>query len=109
MTYVNSSCFALLLLPILIRHVATSDGASQAFFRKRGEPVKYTPLPEGDSNVFRGRTDEEESAVRNGYITDASEPSGSGVDTPATDIESGLDIRETAWLSFEFSMIWVRS
>lgn len=114
MTYVNSTFFAVLLVPLLIRYIIASSGAWRSIFYKQERPVKYEPLAERDQDASGGHNSEAESALPNGHITDAPVPSRSSDaskprgDLSVTSSNDRLDIRETAWLSFEFSMIWVR-
>lgn len=68
---------------------------------------------DGDGNIFGRKSNEEESAIHKGIRTDPSESSSSSDttspvgDIPTRAVEDKLGNRETAWLSLEFSILWV--
>lgn len=114
-TYVNSSFFAFLLVPLLIRYLLTSNGPWQAIFHNREEFVGYAPLVDGSDHVSGARRSHDEPLMRNGYATGAPEDGSPRFSTrlrkenARTSVEDRLDFRETAWLSLEFSILWVTS
>lgn len=114
MTYVNSLFFAPLLLPYLVRYLLNSGGSWSVPFRKRKEPFKYAPVADDERNETQGSEDCNGSTVENGHIVDESD--GNNLkDTRSTGnvdkvpAEAKINVRKTASLSFEFSILWVRT
>lgn len=106
MTYVNSCFFTPLLLPCFLKYFLETRGAWSNAFHKREETFEYAPLADGERN--------ESSGAENGhdiYVFDGDNfkdtRSTENLDKIAT--ESKITVRETAWLSFEFSFLWVSS
>ncbi|KAI4166931.1 MAG: hypothetical protein LQ343_007634 [Gyalolechia ehrenbergii] len=110
-TYVNSLFFAPLLLPYLVRYLLNSGGSWSVPFRKRKEPFKYAPVADDERNETQGSEDCNGSTVENGHIVDESD--GNNLkDTRSTGnvdkvpAEAKINVRKTASLSFEFSILW---
>lgn len=102
-------------MPLLIRFLLTSNGPWQAMFHKREEFFEYAPLVDGSGHVSGARRSHDEPLMRNGYATGAPEGGSPRTSTrlreenARTSVEDRLDFRETAWLSLEFSILWVTS
>ncbi|KAL9006788.1 MAG: hypothetical protein Q9188_000475 [Gyalolechia gomerana] len=94
--------------PIDIHLDRESDGFP---FRKRKEPFKYAPVADDERNETQGSEDCNGSTVENGHIVDESDgnklkdtrSTGNVDKVPA---EAKINVRKTASLSFEFSILW---
>ncbi|KAL8735962.1 MAG: hypothetical protein Q9166_000524 [cf. Caloplaca sp. 2 TL-2023] len=111
-TYVNSSFFAVLLLPVLLQRLLDSNGIWRNYIRQRRKGTKYALLAEDERNTLV-KTDNEDAAAENtGHIDGGSEPhifmdgirTSQSVETKV--VEDRLTIRDTARLSLEFSILW---
>ncbi|KAL8785506.1 MAG: hypothetical protein Q9213_003332 [Squamulea squamosa] len=111
-TYVNSSFFAILLVPVLLQRLLSSNGIWRHLLRQRQKDTKYALLAEDERNTLV-KVDSKDARVADGdYVNegpDANHPTentgtSEGVVTAA--IAERLTIRDTAWLSLEFSMLW---
>ena len=113
MTYVNSSFFAILLLPVLLQRLLHPGRLWRYFARQRQKDTNYAPLAEDEGNTVIKSDGEDGYTAEGGDVNDASMPEpmrGSTGFTGAAGIEAPgdkLSIRDTAWLSFEFSILWV--
>lgn len=115
MTYVNSSFFAVLLLPVLLQRLLGSNGIWRHLIRQRRKHAKYAPLAEDERNPVV-KTDSEDGRLadsdhfddepNSNILTDNTRvPESMGMEA----VEERLSIRETAHLSLEFSILWVNS
>ncbi|KAI4279294.1 MAG: hypothetical protein LQ337_000325 [Flavoplaca oasis] len=111
-TYVNSSFFAILLLPVLLQRLWPPGGLWRHLTRQRQKNTKYAPLAEDEQNIVIKPDGEDGYAADGGGTNDEFMPEnmrGSTGFTQAAGIGASgdrLSIRDTAWLSFEFSILW---
>ncbi|KAL9606820.1 MAG: hypothetical protein Q9179_000028 [Wetmoreana sp. 5 TL-2023] len=112
-TYINSSFFAILLVPVLVKRAVFPDGIWRAVLQREKGGIKYTPLVEGEqATSFKG-VNGDDGMINNGYINERPDPDVVDDGTRSPDSMSTMspkdimDVRETAWLSFEFSILWV--
>ncbi|KAL8760216.1 MAG: hypothetical protein Q9199_000239 [Rusavskia elegans] len=113
MTYINSSFFAVLLLPVLLQRLLGPNGLWRHLLRQRRKDTKYALLAEDEHNAVIKTHSEDGCVADSGDVNDAAVsdhtrgstglPVGAGIET----VEDRLGIRDTAWLSFEFSILWV--
>ncbi|KAL8914244.1 MAG: hypothetical protein Q9171_001115 [Xanthocarpia ochracea] len=111
-TYVNSSFFAVLLLPVLIQRLLSSNGIWRHLIRQRRKHTKYAPLAEDEQNPVV-KTDSEDGRIADSDHFDDEPNSHSLTDNTRVPesmgmeaVEERLSIRETAHLSLEFSILW---
>ncbi|KAL8722946.1 MAG: hypothetical protein Q9225_000638 [Loekoesia sp. 1 TL-2023] len=111
-TYVNSSFFASLLVPYLAKYLFKSGGIWQAAFHERNKSFQYALLADGEGNDTGSASGNNRLAVENGHIDNVSGSNSLKDSMTSTEnvgvasTEDKLNIRETAWLSFEFSILW---
>ncbi|KAL8658151.1 MAG: hypothetical protein Q9226_001234 [Calogaya cf. arnoldii] len=112
-TYINSSFFTALLLPVLLQRLLGPNGRWRHLVPRRQTDAKYALLAE-DERITVVKTGGEEGRIADcGIVNDGSIPNNQkettglpeGADVEA--VEDRLSIRDTAWLSFEFSVLWV--
>ena len=113
-TYVNTSFFSISLVVILVGRLYASNESITKTWRGKKESSGYTPItseeepavlkPDEYDEVLRGRI----SGSSRGLF--GSQAAGSEALGPARPegTEGALDVRETAKLSLEFCMLWVR-
>lgn len=113
MTYINSSFFAVLLLPVLLQRLLGPNGLWRHPIRHRSKDTKYALLAEEERNTVVETHSEDGRLADSGNLNDGSVSDhlrgGTGLpEGPAMEnVEDKLSIRDTAWLSFEFSILWV--
>ncbi|KAL8999334.1 MAG: hypothetical protein Q9169_001760 [Polycauliona sp. 2 TL-2023] len=111
-TYVNSSFFAVLLLPVLLQRLVDSTGLWRHVFQQRRKDTKYALLAEDERNLVVKSDGEDGRIADGGDTNDGSGPDNPGGSTGLTEatgteaVVGRLSIRDTAWLSFEFSILW---
>lgn len=113
-TYINTSFFSVSLVVILIRRLYATNGSINRVWRGSNESSSYTPItseeepaylkPDGHDEFLRGRNSGSGRGLFGGQVagSEASEPAH------RDGTEAALDVRETAKLSLEFCMLWVR-
>lgn len=110
-TYINSSFFSVLLLLVGARRLRASGGSIRGAIRGQGPATLYLPISEVEDEQAPLKPDNEEGngtssqSPQNRLLIE--EPLNMSGTIDGT-IEGRLDIRETAWLSFEFCILWVR-
>lgn len=111
MTYVNSSFFSVLLLLVGLRRLWESGGSIQGAIRGGSQSTGYSPISVDDGEQTLLKPDNVEGndassrSPRSRLLIE--EPlSNSG--TSEGTFERRISVRETAWLSFEFCILWVR-
>ncbi|KAL9101154.1 MAG: hypothetical protein Q9163_003556 [Psora crenata] len=106
LTYVNSSFFSSFLLLVAARRLWASSGSIRGAVKGQDRSIAYQPLTDQEEQhtAKPDGADSETSSrsPRNRLVVDDSMTS-SGSDGGAAD---RLNIRETAWLSFEFCLLW---
>lgn len=113
-TYVNTSFFSISLFVILIRRLYASKGSTSRTWRGRKVSSTYTPITSAEDPADL-KPDEYDEPLRGGYPGSSRGLFGSQAPecealAPARPkgAEGALDVRETAKLSLEFCMLWVR-
>ena len=112
MTYINSSFFSVLLLPVAARRLWASGGSIRGAIRGSKPITLYAPLAEGEDDARPLKLVDEEDlppaigSPRSRLLVE--EPIASSTSTVGPAIDR-LDTRQTAWLSFEFCILWVRN
>ncbi|CAO1599136.1 hypothetical protein XANCAGTX0491_002878 [Xanthoria calcicola] len=111
-TYINSSFFAVLLLPVLLQRLLGPNGLWRHLIRHRSKDTKYALLAEDERNTVVKTHSEDDRLADSGNLNDGSVsdhmrggtglPEGPGMEN----VEDKLSICDTAWLSFEFSILW---
>lgn len=113
-TYINTSAFAISLLPVFIK-IAHEQGFAHIkanayeYWRGKGALPQYQRAPTEDNGSFKAQDDEdnlEGSMYSSSHLlmSDHTGPmSGNGA---LGDVEGVLSVRETAKLSLEFCMLW---
>ncbi|CAL8574547.1 hypothetical protein XPA_000503 [Xanthoria parietina] len=111
-TYINSSFFAVLLLPVLLQRLLGPNSLWRHLIRHRSKDTKYALLAEDERNTVVKTHSEDGRLADSGNLNDGSVsdhmrggiglPEGPGIEN----VEEKLSIRDTAWLSFEFSILW---
>lgn len=115
MTYVNSTFFTILLPPFLLQRLLDSNGTWRHLLRRRPTETKYALLVETESNTSTKVGGDDNSAVLDGHINDGPNTNDGTDNTGPIEravvkaVEDRLTIRDTAWLSLEFSILWVRN
>lgn len=113
MTYINSSFFAVLLLPVLLQRLLGPDGLWRHLIRQRRKDTKYALLAEDEHNTVIKTHSEDGCIADSGDVNDNAnsdhirESTGLPVGASIETVEDRLSIRDTSWLSFEFSILWV--
>ncbi|KAK3308849.1 uncharacterized protein B0T15DRAFT_491401 [Chaetomium strumarium] len=105
LVYVNTSCFAVSLIPITIRYAmqnGTDPLVAGALAMWRGRRFGLVPLKTRDDEAEEGSRDEDAAAGERLLVDD--EGSLEALDSPRKEEKLGLG--ETARLSLEFSMLW---
>ncbi|KAK4238888.1 hypothetical protein C8A03DRAFT_33077 [Achaetomium macrosporum] len=105
LVYVNTSCFAVSLIPITIRYAmehGTDSLMAAALAMWRGRRFGLVPLKTRDEEGVEEGRDEDAAAGERLLVDD--EGSLEVLDPPRKEEKLGLG--ETARLSFEFSMLW---
>ncbi|KAL8683770.1 MAG: hypothetical protein Q9186_000256 [Xanthomendoza sp. 1 TL-2023] len=111
-TYVNSTFFILLLLPVLLQRLLDAKGSWRHLIRKGHKETKYALLAEDEQNTSAKADSEGDPIVYNGHMNGGSSPNNGMASTGPTEgaavkgAEDRLTIRDTAWLSLEFSILW---
>lgn len=99
LVYVNTSIFALSLIPMIIKYVMRHGIAgAQSRFLEIWRETQHSPLKTMDDAT-------EEDAVAAERLLVDDEGSLEAFDLPPKD-EEKLSLRETAWLSLEFCALW---
>ncbi|KAL8694487.1 MAG: hypothetical protein Q9218_000900 [Villophora microphyllina] len=111
-TYINSCFFALVLLPVLLRRFLEFYHNRHDRIPQKHRNIKYALLVESERSSSI-RPDNGDVLLNNDALahneSDLSEIPNQRVHSGDKDtIHSGdrLNLRETAWLSFEFSILW---
>ena len=105
----NSSFFSVLLVLVAAKRLWASGGSLQGAIHDQGQTTLYSPVSEGEHEAFVKPDDELEAhgtdrSQRNLlFLEDSINRTGSLEEI----VETRLNIRETAWLSFEFCILWV--
>ncbi|KAL8739153.1 MAG: hypothetical protein Q9181_000182 [Wetmoreana brouardii] len=105
-TYVNSSFFAFLLAPVLVKRAVFPDGNWRAVFQREQEGIEYAPLVEGGRVTSFKRDSGDEAITDDGHINERPDTDEINDETRSLGSMSTMDFRETAWLSLEFSILW---
>ncbi|KAL8768922.1 MAG: hypothetical protein Q9209_004977 [Squamulea sp. 1 TL-2023] len=111
-TYVNSSFFAILLVPVLLQRLLSSNGIRRHLLRQRQKDTKYVLLAEDERNTLVKTVSKDARVADGDYVNDGSnanyptENTGTSKGVVLEAIVEKLTIRDTAWLSLEFSMLW---
>lgn len=100
-TYVNSSFFTLFLVPVVVKRLWASGGSIKGALRDEGTAADYTPIV-GDEELAKPDEEAVSQQSRQLLVDDTLVNSGLTKET-ATD---RLNLRDTAWLSFEFCILW---
>ena len=100
-TYVNSSFFVLFLVFNAARRLWISGGSIQRAFRHEHTPPEYAPINEDEEMT---KPDEEDAAQQASQLSVDDHLAASGLAKEST--LDRLTLRETAWLSFEFCILW---
>ncbi|KAL6721573.1 hypothetical protein ACLMJK_000677 [Lecanora helva] len=110
-TYVNSSFFSTLLILVFIKRLWASGGSMQEAVQGQDQSALYVPVPEEEREALVKSDDQGEARAEIGSPRSRlliEEPvSTSAVTEQAA--ETRLTIRETAWLSLEFCILWVNT
>ncbi|KAL8972730.1 MAG: hypothetical protein Q9183_000381 [Haloplaca sp. 2 TL-2023] len=112
-TYVNSSFFTLILIPAVIKHFLFPGGTWRSVFLRQKIAASYARLDEGEHETFpvkntRGGASEDDqdrslnSSSPNAHFAGT----GPSVGPTCAPGQGAMNIREIAWLSFEFSILW---
>lgn len=108
-TYVNSSFFSVLLILVGVKRLWASGGSIEGAIRGRGQSTLYAPIAEDEHESHAKPNDDE--GMRGGNRSPCSrlliEEPMSGSRTTESTMEVTLSVREVAWLSFEFCILWV--
>ena len=100
-TYVNSSFFTLFLVFVAARRLWASGGSIQRAFQYEAATTAYAPIVEDEEMA---KPDEEVVAQETNRLSIDDHMTSSG---PLKEvIADRLTLRETAWLSFEFCILW---
>ncbi|KAL8675018.1 MAG: hypothetical protein Q9168_000613 [Polycauliona sp. 1 TL-2023] len=111
-TYINSSFFAVLLLPVLLQRLLGSNPLWRHLFQRPQQDTKYALLAEDERNIVVKPDGDGDRIADGADVTDGSgsnNPRRSMGLTEATGLEVAVDrlsVRDTAWLSFEFAILW---
>ena len=100
-TYVNSSFFVLFLVFNAARRLWVSGGSIQRALRSEHTPPEYAPIDEDEGMI---KPDEEDAAQQASQLSVDDHLAGSGLTKDSN--TDRLTLRETAWLSFEFCILW---
>ena len=100
-TYVNSSFFVFFLFFNAARRLWASGGSFQRAFRDAATSPAYTPIDE-DEEMTKPVDDDAARQASQLYVDDHLTTSGITQSTAS----DRLTVRETAWLSFEFCILW---
>lgn len=110
--YINTSMFALSMIPISLRYIHQNGGLGQAQEKLR-QAWKEKSLRPLSAEIYKAQAvdenDEDVTAGERLLVDDDDEEGGSSLE--ALDLASPpapekLSLRETAWLSLEFCMLW---
>ncbi|KAL2048100.1 hypothetical protein N7G274_000011 [Stereocaulon virgatum] len=108
-TYVNSSFFSILLLPIVAKSLWASRGSIRGAIRQQNQSTSYAPIIEDENQAFLKPNGEEGNTHPAGrsprHRLQIEEPMTKSA-TAEGHAEGRLSVRETAWLSFEFCILW---
>lgn len=97
----------------MAKYLLKSGGFWPATFHERNESSQYALLADGEGNDTGSAYGSDRLVVENGHINDVSGSNSLKDSMTSTEnmgvasTEDKLNIRETAWLSFEFSILWV--
>ncbi|KAL8801376.1 MAG: hypothetical protein Q9182_004490 [Xanthomendoza sp. 2 TL-2023] len=111
-TYVNSTFFIIFLLPDLLKYLLDPHGSWRHLFRKGHKETKYALLVEDERNTAAKADSQGDPSGYNGQMDGGLSPNNGTDSTGPTDraavkgIGDKLTIRDTAWLSLEFSFLW---
>ncbi|KAL9599751.1 MAG: hypothetical protein Q9219_003634 [cf. Caloplaca sp. 3 TL-2023] len=110
-TYVNSTFFAPLLIPSLVRYLIKSQNIWPNVFRQGRQSIRYAILAESEPNHPGRRIDGDRSSLENSHVEVSesdrlAEHTGSAENVGNEKSGDMLDLRETAWLSLQFSFLW---
>ena len=106
----NSTFFATLLIPFFVKNLSKFGATWRTTFRRQKGSGKYALLADGERDEPQKVTGDGGSAVNDNHgphensFGDNTRPI-EDVDISST--EDKLNTREIAWLSFEFSILWV--
>ncbi|KAK3378410.1 hypothetical protein B0H63DRAFT_525644 [Podospora didyma] len=98
LVYVNTSIFAISLIPMIIRY-AIKNGVGSL----KGRAVELWREARHGASTAKSQDEGEEDAAEERLLVD-DEGSLEAMDLPRKDEK--LSLRETAWLSLEFCMLW---
>ncbi|CAD6593779.1 MAG: hypothetical protein ASARMPREDX12_007631 [Alectoria sarmentosa] len=107
-TYVNSSFFSVLLLPVGAKRLWASGGSIKGAIRGHDRSIHYLPIVEEEQQVSvkpddEGGVQEVSRSPRSRLLIE--EPSNSSA-VEENHSEGRLNVRETLKLSFEFCILW---
>ena len=106
MTYVNSSFFAVFLIFVLIRDYWYTRRSASKAANALNPSAAYIPVDDSDQQNHLKADEEDEvdnRSSRSRLLIDDSMTSLESAKPPSSD---RLSVRETAWLSFEFCILW---
>ena len=106
-TYVNSSFFAIFLIFVLIRDYCfarTSSSSTLATASKQS--AAYVPVPDSDRQGHLKPDEENEQDDHSSRSRLLIDDSMTSVESSRSTSSDRLSVRETAWLSFEFCILW---
>ena len=108
-TYVNSSFFSVLLILVVAKRLWASGGSIRGAIRGHNHATLYSAISEDEHEAFVKPNDEEgvQGVSRSPRSQLLVEEPMSRSGTTAGITEARLNVRETAWLSFEFCILWV--
>ncbi|ETS79903.1 hypothetical protein PFICI_07432 [Pestalotiopsis fici W106-1] len=104
--YINTSMFALSMIPISLRYVHQNGGLGQAqeMLRQAWKEKSLRPLSAERYKTQADESDEDVTAGERLLVDD--EASLEALDLASPPAPEKLSLRETAWLSLEFCMLW---
>lgn len=108
-TYVNSSFFSVLLILVGLKRLWASGGSISGAIRGESRSTLYSPIFEDEQEAFVKPVDEGDSRAENRSPRSRlliEDPVCGSIASEGTK-EARLNVRETAWLSFEFCILWV--
>lgn len=99
----------MLLLPVVAKRLWASRGSIRGAVQQQNQSTKYAPIVEDENQAFLKPDDEGggHPAGRSSCHRFLIEEPMINPATAEGHAEGRLNIRETAWLSFEFCILWV--
>lgn len=113
-TYINTSFFSIFLLGILIRRLWGSHGSVRRVIRGGGRHGRSGSIVTQEHEAFLKPTTSTDLLLGRSSLSNTPPEHHRGHTTALSDVVpsgagAGLDVRETAKLSLEFCILWVRS